>query len=245
MRQCLGTLLAAVVGMVSVGATRAEDADKARAIIDKAIKALGGAKKLGKYKAATWKEEGTYYGMGEGLPYKGKYASQGPDQFRMEIEGVFTIVLNGDKGWTKMGNETKAMTKEQLAQQKTEHRAGYISTLLPLQDKAFKLEALDETTVDKKLAVGVKVTHKAYPEVKLYFDKKTGLLAKVAYRGKAPEQKFKEVDQELYFHDYKAVDGRQVPHKIVMKRDGKPFVKAKIEDWEAKEKLDDKVFAEP
>jgi hypothetical protein len=244
MRQSLGLLLAVVLGVGGVTAARADEG-KARAIIDKAIKTMGGAKKPGKNKAATWSEEGTYYGMGRGLPYKGKYASQGPDQFRMEIEGVFTIVLNGDKGWTKMGGETKAMTKEQLAQQKVEHRAGWMATILPLQDKAFMLEALEETTVDKKPALGIKVTRKGYPEVKLFFDKKTGLLVKAEYKTKAPEQKFKEVDQEVYYHDYKAVQGAQVPHKIVMKREGKLFVEAKIDDWKAVQKLDDKEFAKP
>jgi hypothetical protein len=244
MRQSVGTLLAVVVGVLAVTSARADD-DKARAIVDKAIKALGGAEKLGKYKAATWNQDGTYYGMGKGLPFKGKYATQWPDQFRMEIEGVFTIVLNGDKGWTKMGDETKAMTKEQLAQQKTEHRAGHLASVLPLKNKAFQLEALDEIKVNKQPAVGVKVTRKGYPEVKLYFDKKTGLPVKLAFRGKAPEQKFKEVDQEYYYQDYKAVDGRQIPAKIVIKLDGKLFVEAKIEDWESKEKLDDKVFAKP
>ena len=115
---------------------RAEKKDDARAIIAKAIDAVGGDAKLEKLNAVTFKEKGVYYGMGEGLPYMGKYAVQHPGQFRMEIEGFFTIVLDGDKGWTKAGEETKEMDKKALAVQQHNHRAGWIASLKPLNDKA-------------------------------------------------------------------------------------------------------------
>src|SRR5208282_5412821 len=90
----LGSLLA------GVGLVRSGDDKDARAIIAKAIKAAGGEAKLAKLKASTWKEKGTYYGMGDdGFPYTANYAIQWPGQFRLEVEGVFTIVLDGDKGW--------------------------------------------------------------------------------------------------------------------------------------------------
>ena len=48
--------------------------------------------------------------------------------FRMEIEGVFTLVLNGDKGSFKEGGKVQEMTKEQLAQQKESQYAGWVTT---------------------------------------------------------------------------------------------------------------------
>src|SRR5205807_2708706 len=85
----VGTFLLASVHLVCAGE------DDARAIVNKAIQAAGGEKKLAKHNAVTMKEKGTYYGMGEGLPYTGNYSFQWPNQFRMEIEGVFLIVVNG------------------------------------------------------------------------------------------------------------------------------------------------------
>src|SRR5262245_57605941 len=103
---------------------QADDQAEARAIIDKAIQAAGGEAKLDKFRAHTWKEKGTYYGMGDGIPYTGSYAVQWPGQFRMEIEGYFTMVLNNDKGWMKMpGGDTLEMSKEQLAEHKENHYA--------------------------------------------------------------------------------------------------------------------------
>jgi hypothetical protein len=221
-----------------------EEAD-AKAIVAKAIKAMGGEANLAKHKAATWTEKGTYYGMGNGLPFTGKYAMRAPDHFRMEIEGVFIIVLAGDKGWIHSGGETKAMTDEQLAVQKNDHRAGFITSVLPLKDKAFTLTTLPEIKVDERPAVGINVTRKDYPEVKLYFDAKTHLLVKSEWRTKSAEQKFKEVTATMLYHKYKEIDGAKVPTELVMERDGKLFVEATVEDHKAIGKLDDSVFAKP
>src|SRR5260370_26353176 len=139
---------------------QAEEKGEARAIIAKAVDALGGEAKLEKLKAATFKEKGTYYGMGEGLPFTGKYAMQHPGQFRMEIEGFFVLVLDRDKGWMKMGEETKEMDKKQIDVQQHNQRAGWIASLLPLKDKAFSLTAIEGIKVDDKPTVGVKVTRK-------------------------------------------------------------------------------------
>ncbi len=237
-------MMVAVAALMGSGALGAAEADGARAVVERAIKAQGGAAKIKAAGTATWKEDGLYYGMGEGLPYQGSYAIEGPERFRMEVKDVFTMVLNGDKGWVTMMGETKAMTKDQLAQQKQERRAGWVARLVPLHDKAFTLESLGDTTIDKRPARGVKVTHKGYPDVKLYFDKKTGLLIGTAFRVKDAETK-KEVNEELVFRDYHGVDGLQVPKKIIMKRDGKLFVEATIKDWKAREKLDPKLFAKP
>ena len=244
MRKTMGLLLAGILVLGGVNVIRSGEEGDGRAIVEKAIKASGGADKLAKHKSATFKGKGTYYGMGDGLPYAGNYAFEWPDKFRMEIEGVFTIVLNGDKGWIKEGGETKDMTKEQLAQQLMGQKAGWITTLLPLTDKAFKIKAIGEAKVDKQAALGVKVTRKDYPEVTLYFDKQNGLLVKSTFRTKSPEQKFKEVTQDNYYQKYRDIDGVKLPGKMVINRDGKVFVEEDVSDYKAG-KVDAKVFGRP
>jgi hypothetical protein len=245
MRKTVGILTAGTLLVVwSSVAWSGEDADP-RVIVAQAIKAMGGEKSLARHKAATWTSKGTYYGMGDGLPYSGKYAVRMPEHFRVEIEGVFIIVFTGDKGWIHGGGETKDMTDEQFAAQKNDHRAGWIASVLPLKDKAFTLTALPEIKVDDHPAVGIKVARKEYPEVKLYFDKKTHLLVKSEWRTKSSEEKFKEVTAESYYSKYQEIDGAQVSTRMVMKRDGKPYVEADVMDYKAAGKLDDSVFAKP
>ncbi len=111
-------------------------------IVNKAIKNAGGRKALAKYLSMTWKDKGTYYGMGAGIPYTGTYAAVFPGKFRMTIEGGFTKVLNGDKGWFNSNGETKEMEKDQVAEEKEGQYSSWITTLLPLSEKPFKLSLI-------------------------------------------------------------------------------------------------------
>jgi hypothetical protein len=245
MRKTVGILMTAALALVWSGLAWSGEELDARALVAKAIKAAGGEERMAKFNAATWKETGKYYGMGDGLPFTGKYAMQLPDKFRMEIEGIFILVMNGDKGWIHMNGETKEMAKEQLAAQKSDHRAGLVATLLPLKDKAFALAAIGEAKVEDKPAQGIRVTRKDYPEVKLYFDKKTHLLVKAEFPSKSPEQGFKDVTSEMYYSNYKDIDGARIPTRLVLKRDGKLFVEADVEDMKPAGKLADSMFGMP
>ncbi len=141
------------------------------------------------------------------------------------------------------GGESKELGKDELANQIKDHKAGWICTLLPLKDKAFMLSVIGEAQVEKKPAVGVKVTRKDYPEVQLYFDKDSGRLVKSAYRSFAQDQ-MKEVNLEHYYKDYKEMDGAQVPARVVIKRDGELFIDATMSELKTG-KIDNKVFSKP
>lgn len=247
MRRVVATTLEIGMVLAIAAVCRADDQAQAKAIIDKAIQAMGGAENLAKQRAVTYKEKGTYYGTGEdGLPYTGSYASQGSGQFKMEIEGVFSLVVNGDQGWVKMGDQTMAMTEEQLAGQKEELYAGWVSTLLPLQEKdSFTLALLEEVAVDDRAAVGVKVSHEGHRDVKLFFDKESGVLVKIESMVISQELGGKQVVQEVVVKKYQEVDGAKAPAKVVVHRDGKLFVEAEMYDFNAAGKLDDGVFAMP
>jgi hypothetical protein len=240
------TILATVVVLACATLVGAEAPKEARAVIDKAIKAAGGEEKLTKFQAHTWKAKGTYYGMGDGLPYTANYAVQFPNKFKVEIENVFTIVLDGDKGWVKSGDNTNEMTKEQLEEHKHERYAGLVATLLPLKDKGYKLATLGEVKVGDRPAIGIKVSHPGQRDVDLFFDKDNGLLVKCSRKAKAEEQGGKEVTQDSYYSDYKDIEGAQFPCKIVVKRDDKVYVEAENSDIKpAGKALPDGTFDKP
>jgi hypothetical protein len=245
MRRVICATIGLALLATCVSVVQSDEPKDARAILGKAIQAMGGEAKLAKQKAITWKDKGTYYGMGDGQPYTGEFAMQWPGQFYMDIEGVFMIVLNGDKGWVKAGGVVNDLPKEQLDLQLLEQRARIITSLLPLKDKEYQLKLLPDAKVEKGLASVVQVTRKDYPETKLFFSKKTGLLVKSEFRTKAAEQEFKEVNQEAYYGDYRDVDGVKRPHKILVQREGKKFVESETIEMKASEKLDAKVFGRP
>jgi hypothetical protein len=233
---------AILLSLASHAWTGGEDA---RAVIESAIKATGGEQALAKHQASTFKEKGTYYGMGDGLPYTGNSAMQFPDQFRMEIVNVFMMVVNGDKGWMKSEKGVMEMTKEQLAEQRTNLRAGWMVSLLPLKDKAYTLKMLPAEKVEGAEANVVLATRKDYPDVKIYIDKKTNLVVKSEHKSKAADLKGKEVMMTSYYSNFKEVDGAKMPFKMIMKRDGERFIESEVLEMKAHGKLDAKVFAMP
>ena len=245
MRKSLCVFVGVAILFAAASLSRADDAADARAIVAKAIKTIGGEEKLAKFKAQTFKETGTYYGMGDGLPYTGISSVQWPHQFRMEIVGVFTIVLNGDKGWMQANGETREMAADELKVQQDEHFVGWINQLTPLKDKQFKLSTIGESKINDRAALGVRVSVEKRKDVNLYFDKESGLLVKGEHRAISQEQGGKEVNQEIFYSEYKEIEGAKIATKFLIKRDGEKFVESELHDIQAVGKLDDSVFGKP
>jgi hypothetical protein len=249
MRHGKYTFLATGLVLAMAVMTRADDATDARALVDKAMKAQGGEAKLAELPAATIKLKGTFHGLGDAVTITGELATQGSDRQRFVIEGEaggekFRIVhvLNGDKGWTKVGDDVEELDKEELAEAKEGAYAEWVATLVPLKEKKFTLATLGEIKIDKRPALGVRVSSKGHEDVNLYFDKETGLLAKSETRVKEDGQ---EMTEETYFSDYKEVQGTKQAMKFTTKRDDKLYLEVEITEYKLAEKLDESVFDKP
>ena len=232
-------LPALLVGLIGIPA-RADDAE-ARKVVDAAIKAVGGD---GKKMAVTWKGKGKFYGDGAAQDYTGIWYIHSPDKFRMDIENVFSIVVNGDKGWISAGGNAMEMTKEQLAEQREEMHANWVASLYPLKDKAFTLALIGESKLDDKPVVGVKVSSKGKRDVSLYFDKESHLLVKSEHVVK-DQQVGNEVTQESVVNDWAKVGDRKVAGKMTTKRDGKLYVEGEMSDYKVADKHPDGTFDKP
>lgn len=91
------------------GLSAAEATDtEAALLVDRALVALGGTKKLSGIKAAIFKTKGKFYWFGAGTDFTGEMAVQGLAKGRTVMTFEFlgkkqTIitVVNGDKGWVQ------------------------------------------------------------------------------------------------------------------------------------------------
>jgi hypothetical protein len=241
--------IALAVGMSSPA--WAADAKDATAILDSAIKALGGEEKLSKIKAVSWKTKGTLTFSGSDNAISTQSVVQGLDQIRQEFEGDFggnmikaVTVVAGEKGKRKFGEDTSELDKTAVADEK---RRVYLMvvpiTIVPLKGKEFKVEALAEETIGGKPAVGIKATGPDGKDFTLHFDKESGLpvrlVAKVAgFMGD-------EFMQETTFSDYQEMGGIKKATKISSKRDGEKFIETQITEFKVLETVDPKTFAEP
>ncbi len=238
----------AVVGVVLcgfVGSVRAADQNDVHAIVDKAIKAAGGEKALMKRHTMTWTMKGTYYGMGDGLPFTANYALHLPNQFRFEIAGFMTRVVNGDHGWSQQNGDTTELTKDQLAEAKEELYLTRLATLLPLKHKGYELSSLGDSKIAGHSVVGIEVKHKGHRPAKLYFDSKTGRLFATAARVKSFEDNGNEVDQQSIFSDVKDVDGVPYPTKLTITRGDNKYVEGDLADIKFVKQLPAKDFEKP
>jgi hypothetical protein len=250
MLRLTGVALAACLLAGCCRLARADDAE-AKAIIDKAIKALGGEEKLGKLKAYTFNAKCTA-SAGEGrddICFTFQETVQGLDHRRIEKEvelgGVTykgVTILAGDKGWRQIRTKTTELDKDDVAAEK---RSLYLdalpATLLPLKDKAFKLEAAGEQKVGGQPAVGVKATGPDGKDFTLFFDKESGLPVKLAW----VFRDFGQDGRETTFADYKDFDGVKKATKIETKCDGEKYLSVQLTEFKVLDIVDPKTFEEP
>jgi hypothetical protein len=245
--------LAAVVIVPSTGARLwADEQTDMRAVVEKAIKAHGGADELAKDQAGTVKMTGKFYGLGEGIPFTLTVYYQHPDKVRTDTEvevmgQKFTVlqIINGDKGWISVNGMVMEFNKDQIEAAKAQRHESEVTRLLPLRDKAYKLSPLGEVKVEGKPAIGVRVEREGRGDVNLFFDKETNRLIKIESRGRDPMAPDQEFTQETYLSDYRKRDNVLMPHKMSMKRDGKLFVEAETTEATSTSKLDESLFAKP
>lgn len=242
--------IVAVVGVIcvsgiiiySVRGNKDEDV-KLHEIVARAIKAQGG-ENLEKFKSRIAKSRGKLLE----LDYTTENAYQFPNRSRTVAEsklGKFVQILNGEKGWVKFGDLGRECIKEEMDEMREQLNASQIANLAVLTDPEYRLSPLGEEKVDDRPAVGVRVEHKGFRDISLYFDKESYLLLKMETRIKDPLRGGEEIAAETYYGDYKNVDGVMTAHKITIKYDGKVYIDSELTEVKYSEKLDDSYFEKP
>ena len=248
MKRFLGALLATAS---LIAPARADDKD-ATPILDKAIQAMGGEAVLAKAAAsATWKTKGTVTLNGDDNDIATNVTAKGLDHLRDEFSGEFNgteikgvRILAGSKGWMAIQDNINDMDEEAVANEKHNLFLELAPiTILPLKGKGVKVEVAGEETVDGKPAAKVKATAPDGSTFTLCFDKESGLPVKVV--GKAFGWQGEEYSREATYSDYKKMGGIQKATKVVIKRDGDPFITATFSEYKPIYPVPAATFAEP
>jgi hypothetical protein len=249
-------IAAIVVGLALApgGRLRADEQAEGVALIDKAIKAMGGQDRLTKFQGQTWKAKGSFQEGGAEITFTSDISVQGEDKYRWDLEVTVqgrsvtgNLVINGAKGWMKEGNSgtTQEIPKEFMPVLKEDFQAVRLAQrLLALKAKGVRLAPLGELKIGGRPALGVKATRKGFNDIDLYFDKETLLPVKAEIRLKEFKESM-EVVHEFIFGDCKEVKGIKQFTKLKVKRDGKKLLEMELSDIDPQEKLDDAVFDKP
>jgi hypothetical protein len=246
MRTTLGTLL--VLGLAA-GPLAAADRDAALAVVERAIKAHGGADALNKAQTAVRTSTGTMALFGKDLTFSDEMTWQLPDHFRLAIDvGTgqdrthLTLVVNPDKGWQATGGMVVDLGPDRLAELREEAYVLWLTTLTPLQKSGFELTPLPDAQVGSRTAAVVQVANKGHADARLYFDKDSGLLIKVDRHAKEAGLM---VDKEYLYSDHKDFDGVKLPAKLMELINGKRFTDLANVSYKFPRTVNDAVFGKP
>ena len=187
------------------------------------------------------------------IEYTADFFFRSPDALRFdmvaEVMGQKFKISNGitDKlVWESTDGKVEEVTGHKKEYSQGTAYALWVTSLAPLNhDKAFKLSSVVGKKVNDKPTLGMMVERKDKPVVTLYFDKESGLVVKSEFNVKDEFQGWKDVIQEVYYEDWKEVDGIKEFAKMRVVRDGKAFIESKPSGMKLSEKLDPKLFEKP
>jgi hypothetical protein len=239
-------ILTIVFAFVLTAAARGED--PARAIIEKAIQAHGGAAPLDKYPAGRAKAKGTVVIRGTEFPFTAERLFQMPGKLRETFEVVsqniqrpVTYVASGNSFAVFAGGLAQEMPQSQIQELRTAVYVQNLTRLTPLlSDKKIKLTDAGQKTVDGKQYAGVIVSTDGRKDVRLYFDPKTNLLAAVERSGY--DDQGKAVEQLEIYGGYREANGLMYSTKTLVKQNGKRFIESETLEFKPLEKVDSREF---
>ena len=222
-------LLIALVAMPALSIAAEKD-PIAEANIRKAITSAGGEKRFKTIKAPTmWMETGTYYGMGQGVPFVAQYATYWPKRwYRQLTEGQFALGVAGDEVtlFNGSGAEGQKLSGPEHEAALHQTRVASAQLLYPLIEDEYKLSTVPGVDVESKPTIGIKAVHESGGEIRLYFDKGTFLLTKIEAQVTSQERGSKLVKSETFFSNHQSFGGVKLPSKYRVHHDGKLLVES-------------------
>jgi hypothetical protein len=240
-----GVIVAAAAWLAASASVQADDRDKALEVIEKAIKAHGGADGLNKAQVRSRTGEGVF-SLGGETRFTTEETVSFPDRCRVVLEpqrARIILVLNGNQGWNQPGGMTQELSKEELKLRKEELYVWWLMNLTPLLKDEFQLKPLAGAKVNGEAASVVQVSHKDFPDARLFFDNKSGLLVKIARRA---TEAGVSVTKEYYYGDHKEFDGVRMPTKEMIVLNGNTkYSEVKFNNYKVLSRVEDKLFEKP
>jgi hypothetical protein len=255
--------LAAAAALLLTTGHPAAAQETPRATVERAVKAHGGAERLSLVRADKVKVKGTLIAAGKAAPFTAVTTVQLPAQYKSVIELIvegrkrtLAHLLNGDRALVTIDGQPQKLEPAALAELRETFQLDQAVRLVPLlTDRNFNLAPLGEDKVNGRTVVGVKVTSRGRKELRMYFDKETGLLVKTEHSLDAPGgadrppptpgAPKKELRQEEFYSDFKDIEGFRRPTKMVVLRDGRKLMEAELVEVKYFSKIDDAEFEKP
>src|SRR4051794_22471121 len=135
----------ALAVLFALAAPAFADEKEAKAILDKAVKAHGGAAALAKLARCKRNDAGIIYVQGKPANFTSKVTNDLPERQRFDLElnrQKVTHVLNGDKAYANDGSTTTTLLPQRVKELREEAYVDWAITLVPLQKSDVTLSSL-------------------------------------------------------------------------------------------------------
>ena len=169
-----------LIGLVAVLVSHAGGAQKfpvpaeARALVERAITAAGGAEVLARFPAMSWNADATVHAGGRTVAITGTWKVEPPDKAIVETrpvdqppENARILAVEGTQGWTIARGKRSPLTMEMLIGERDAFYLYAIVRALPLRDPEVKLELVPRSADGME---GLRVTRPNRPDVDVYYD---------------------------------------------------------------------------
>jgi hypothetical protein len=242
----------ALLGGARLGLAQQTGEQTARRIIEQAVAAHGGREALARTAGAyvTRGKGSMYPADGVPRPFTFEYSHQDLTHTRLELHIAFKDgyipsirVVNGASGWEQQGTNRRDLAAAEIKQARQGAYESEVRLLYPLLEQpGFALAPLGRSSAGNHEAVGVGVTRPGQPEVRLYFDKMTGLLLKSEA---AEALQNRTVVREEFYSNYQDVLGRKYPMEAAFVLDGKKYLEIKTEEMQPLNAIEPAKFTRP
>jgi hypothetical protein len=202
------SLLASLL-VFSAGVAQAQDPAK---IVSEYVKASGGSKALSKIQTETL--EGAFNNPADGKPSTYTFSLKLPNRYYSEfILGDKPLIeaYNGKSAWHQSPSGELSTLLGQQGQQLEAASLYYNSRLLNLKKSKLAIAFVGHAQVRGKDALQLELTTTANIRRELFFDPQSHLLVKES-------ASIAGLDQEIFYDDYRTVDGVKLPYKIELHR---------------------------
>jgi len=241
-RLWLGLWMALAMSGLTV---QAQEQANLTGVIEDAIRSAGGAEKLNRLAAQTWKAKMKIHEGSQVRSVEARYAVQWPDKLRSDLVGAYTLIRNGDKGWLQQGKAVMELSADQLLFLKEDMHVNWLRTLVPLRNKGMRYQSVPPIEVDDRATIGVRVISPGHREVVFFFDKETHDVVKTETKSRGLGEDGELANIESFYSAFEKIAGTRVPTRVRIVRDGELFMEIEISDIERAEKLDPALFAPP
>ncbi|HTU92485.1 MAG TPA: hypothetical protein VMF69_20555 [Gemmataceae bacterium] len=257
MHSYLLTCVYAFLIFLVAGTTSAEEA---RAVLDRAIRAHGGADRLERTNKGHLKGriEGSLWNFASKVVFEETFDL--PERYWRSIDGNVNgepyhleYAVTGTTGWIRERTDPPRAISVPEQLRAAQHWHAILTLLLSLRDKDVRLASLPDKTKDGRTFAGIRTTT-PHGSGEIYFDKSTGLLAQIqgampalparTERGMPDAQGGRAASVNLY-DDYRDIQGVHYPMKIKAVSGENTLAVVTFSSVEFLDKIDDSVFLKP